>query len=400
MDALRNRKLPAEVRDNYEQSTVDKSLDYGQDNRKLIISENFLKLSFSLAFVRLDAYKSLWDLSGTVLEWVYDNSANSSIKQALIYLCLQLALVYIAVTIPIHLYNTFVVEEKHGFNNSTLGHFWSQLLTLFAINSVIQCVFVGCLLKAIQIGGDSFVPYATAAVGLTFVIVLHLVPLTHSLFYKLTPLEDGELKSAVNKLAATHKFPSERIYVYDGSKGSSHSNAFFSGLPWSKKIVLFDTMVETSTPDEIVAVLAHEIGHWKKNDIFKLNTLTIATIASHLYVFSTVYKSSTFYEAFGFTDKFPVFIGYTIFQDLFKVIELANTLIRNSLSRALEYKADKFAASNGHKAGLTAGLTRLYTRGLSVTNIDWLYSIYSLAHPNFSERLSAIAATNVFDKEK
>lgn len=217
------------------------------------------------------------------------------------------------------------------------------------------------------------------------------------LFNKLTPLPPGSLKSSIDTLADSLKFPLSELQVIDGSKRSAHSNAYFTGLPWKKTIVLFDTLIEKSSEPEVVAVLAHELGHWKMGHIMK----NMGIVQLHLFfvfaLFAAFVRNASLYSSFGFGPRAgfgittrPIIIGFILFNEIFAPVESLVGLGMNVLSRKFEFEADAFSAKLGHSKELARSLIKLQIQNLSAMDADWMYSAYHHSHPILTERLRAL----------
>lgn len=220
------------------------------------------------------------------------------------------------------------------------------------------------------------------------------------LFNKFTPVAPGEVRDRVEKLATKLGFPLKHLYVIDGSKRSSHSNAYFYGLPWSKQIVMYDTLLDKSSPAEVEAVLAHELGHWH----FSHPTWLMLIAQSHLFftlvVFSIFIHNQTLFKAFGFDPLLavsspqggpqPIVIGFILYQLLFEPLDTFVKFYMNSTTRKYEYQADEFAARLGLQKDLSSALIKLHVDNLSSPHNDSLYSMYHHSHPTLPERLRAM----------
>ena len=194
--------------------------------------------------------------------------------------------------------------------------------------------------------GKSFFYYIwvfTLFVSIFFVTIypIWIVPI----FNKLTPLKPGELKDAIDALAHKLKFPLSELQVIDGSKRSSHSNAYFTGLPWKKKIVIFDTLLEQSTNKEIEAVLAHELGHWSKSHTTKLLAINQLNVFYLFALFSAFIDNRSLFDAFGFHNERPIIIGFMLFNQVQSPMESIIKLLMNIITRGFEYQAGKFFMS-------------------------------------------------------
>ncbi len=210
------------------------------------------------------------------------------------------------------------------------------------------------------------------------------------LFNKLSPLEPGELRERVEKLSKRLNFPLTDLFTIDGSKRSAHSNAYFYGLPWKKHIVIYDTLMEKSEPQEIEAVLGHELGHWSLSHTTKL--LGIAQV--HLFyifaLFSIFINNNSLYHSFGFHHQQPIMIGFILFSEALAPMDTVLRFLMNILSRKFEFEADKFAFDLGYKEELARSLIKLQIENLSTMDADWLYASYHYSHPILTERLKAL----------
>lgn len=192
-------------------------------------------------------------------------------------------LVTTVLSLPLSYYNTFVLEEKFGFNKQTLKLWITDMLKGQALGIALGGPLLAAFLKIIQKTGNQFFYYLWLFSIVVQVFAITIYPIVIlPMFNKLSPLEAGPIKTGVEKLASNLKFPLDHIYSIDGSKRSAHSNAYFFGFPWKKHIVIYDTLIEKSEPEEVVAVLSHELGHWKLGHTTKL--FGIAQVRSFLFV--------------------------------------------------------------------------------------------------------------------
>ncbi|KAI5283849.1 hypothetical protein KEM54_001790 [Ascosphaera aggregata] len=282
----------------------------------------------------------------------------------------------------------------------------SQLLTV-----VLGGPIASGLLKIIKSSGPNFFYKIWLFCVFVQIAGITIYPiLIQPLFNTLSPMEPGPLKTGVETLAARLNFPLQGLHAIDGSKRSSHSNAYFYGLPWKKHIVLYDTLIEKSEPEEVIAVLGHELGHWKLNHTLKLMMIAqvrsdrsslhnlqsriLTCIQFHILfifgIFSAFVNNSSLYEAFGFTDERPILIGLALFGEALTPLDSFITLGMNSLTRKYEYQADAFAKNLGYAKELASGLIKLQLQNLSSLYADWMYSSYHYSHPILLERLTAL----------
>lgn len=378
-------------------------------NETFVKSQTYSKAKARFGFVSsaIDIIKDIFTIKYNLLPklWSFAGTASIALSKYRYFgrffgaSVMSQSIVFFAVTtilsviegIPTSYYRTFVLEEKFGFNKTTrktwlLDMFKSLLLTI-----VLGTPFMFAFLKIVESYGVSFVSYACALVLVAQIFFMTIAPsLILPLFYKFSPLEDGELKSEIEALAKRNGFPLSQLSVIDGSTRSSHSNAFFVGLPWSKKIVLYDTLIEHNSTPETVAVLAHEIGHWKLNHLPQLLAATQASVASTFILFSAFLENKSLFHSFGFYNVYPAFVAFTLFSYVSSPLNCLTQFGMNLLSRKNEFEADEYAAKQGYSDNLAISLIKLATKNLSSIDSDWLYSSYNHSHPILADRLSAL----------
>ena len=244
------------------------------------------------------------------------------------------------VELPLSYYHNFVLEKSFGFNKMTIN-IWvmdkikSQLLTV-AFGTPIG----GSLLWIVKNSGDSFFYWIWLFMCAVQLIAVTIYPiLIVPLFNKLTPLEDGPIKDAVNALAGKLDFPLTELQVIDGSIRSSHSNAYFTGLPWKKKIVIYDTLIEQQSKEEIVAVLAHELGHWSLGHTTRLIMINSGHLFIMFSLFSAFIHNKQMFSEFGFHSEMPIIIGFFLFSEVLTPSECVIQLFQNIVTRSFEYQA-------------------------------------------------------------
>ncbi|KAG9925679.1 CAAX prenyl protease 1, partial [Aureobasidium melanogenum] len=182
--------------------------------------------------------------------------------------------------------------------------------------------------------------------------------------------------------------------VIDGSKRSAHSNAYFTGLPWKKKIVIYDTLIDKSDTKEIEAVLAHELGHWKMGHTTKLLLISQVHLFYMFALFSVFINNQSLYNAFGFTRERPIMIGFILFNEVLAPTDSVIKLLMNIMTRKMEFEADNFSLKLGYSAELASSLIKLQIQNLSSMDADWMYSSFHYSHPILTERLKAVGWTS------
>ena len=301
------------------------------------------------------------------------------------------SVLFSAVRLPFSLYSTFVIEARFGFNRTTLKLYFLDMLKGLAISVVLGVPVLIALFWFVDASGALWWVWAFAALTAFQLVMSILAPLVIApMFNKFTPLPDGSLRERILGLAEHLKFRTRGIFVVDSSRRSGHSNAYFTGLGRAKRIVLFDTLVSSHTEEEIVSVLAHEIGHEKRAHIKKGLAISIGLSLIGFFILSLILHWAPLYQAFGFaapgTPELLVLLAFcsgpfTFFlQPLFTL-----------RSRKQEYEADRFAVQGvGSAAGLKSALLRLSRDNLSNLSPHPLYSFFHYSHPTLAERLEAL----------
>ena len=243
---------------------------YGRAKAKFGFVSNIYSQAQNLFVIYADILPKLWDITGVWLTKSAPAAYCGEIPHTLVFFFV-FNLITTALSLPTSIYSTFVLEEKFGFNKQTPALFISDLLKGQALMIILGGPVLSAFLAIVQKTGNSFFYYLWLFGVFMQVFTITIYPIVIlPLFNKLSPLQDGDLKKGVEALALRLKFPLRELYVIDGSKRSAHSNAYFYGLPWKKHIVIYDTLIEKSKTEEVVAVLAHELGHWSLSHTTKL----------------------------------------------------------------------------------------------------------------------------------
>jgi STE24 endopeptidase len=324
------------------QEVYDKSQAYGRAKAKFgAVSDLYGQLQ-NLGFIYYDVLPRLWELTGTVMIKFAPAAISGEITQSLLFF-FGFNLISTVLGLPTSLYHTFVLEEKFGFNKQTPGLFFSDIFKSQALMVVLGSPILAAVLKIIKATGNQAFYYVWLFAIFMQMFMVSVYPiLILPLFNKLSPLEEGDLKTGVEALATRLKFPLKHLYVIDGSKRSAHSNAYFYGLPWAKHIVIYDTLIAKSETNEVVAVLAHELGHWSLSHTTKLFGISQAHMFYIFGLFSIFINNNSLYESFGFFKEHPIIIGFILFSDILTPIESVVKLLMNVLSRKFEFEAGKF----------------------------------------------------------
>uniref|UniRef100_A0A7S2KZA2 CAAX prenyl protease n=1 Tax=Leptocylindrus danicus TaxID=163516 RepID=A0A7S2KZA2_9STRA len=367
------------------ESKFEKSQKYGVDKIRFQMVSQLYNLIEGVGFLVCGFLPYTWDMAASV----YDKG---EIGTSLVFLAI-LTLIGTITSLPFELYSTFQIEKKHGFNKQTMGLFFSDKVKSLLLTFVIGGPFVALLLKIIEKGGDQFYIYVWFFMVCFSVFMMTIVPVfIMPLFNKYEALEDGDLKDRIYALAGRLNYPLTKLFVMDGSKRSSHSNAFMFGFGKNKRIVLFDTLLKQVHDDEILAILGHELGHWKLGHTLQSFFVTQLYTGSAFYVFSLCFNSHELYNAFGFDGmRVPTIIALLLFfQTLWAPVDKVLSFLLTVNSRKNEFDADKFGAELGMSKDLQTGLIKITLENLGSMCPARLYSIYHYSHPPLVERLSAL----------
>ncbi|WCJ22725.1 hypothetical protein M5689_004799 [Euphorbia peplus] len=387
--ALKLPTLPKTLEGVIGQEKFKKARDYSLEKSHFNLVHNFVTILLDSAILYYGILPWFWKTAESFVLSVGLNPENE-ILHTLAFLAGVMLWSQIT-DLPFSLYSTFVIESRHGFNKQTIWLFFRDLIKGICIGIVIGPPIVSAIILIVQKGGPYLAIYLWAFTFVISIVMMTIYPiLIAPLFNKFTPLPEGELRSKIEALASSQKFPLKKLFVVDGSTRSSHSNAYMYGFFKNKRIVIYDTLIQQcKDEEEIVAVIGHELGHWK------LNHTTYSFIAVQILTFlqfggyALVRNSTDLFRSFGF-DTQPVLIGLIIFQHTVIPIQHLVSFGLNLVSRSFEFQADAFAKKLGYAAALRAGLVKLQEENLSAMNTDPWYSAYHYSHPPLVERLSAL----------
>ena len=293
-------------------------------------------------------------------------------------------------TLPFQWHSTFGIEEKYGFNKTTVKTFVMDKLKGYLLGGLIGGALLALLIVSInRIGPGFWVWFGLLAAAFVLFMNMFYTTLLLPLFNKLTPLGEGELKTAIEDFAKKVNFPLDNIFIMDGSKRSKKANAFFSGIGKKKKIVLFDTLIENHTTEELVAVLAHEVGHYKKKHIVWGYVLSVAQIFLMLFILSLMVFNQDLSLALGGQVQ-AIHLNLVAFMILFSPISGITGLFASMYSRKNEFEADAYAKNTFSGAALARALKKLSVDSLSNLYPHPAYVFFHYSHPPLLKRLEAI----------
>jgi len=320
---------------------------------------------------------------------------SSVIESSILSGVAAIATIFLVMTLlelPTSLYQTFVIEEKFGFNKSTLKQFFQDHALQLALGAAIGIPLLSLILWVMGNVGSFWWLWAWAIMMSFSLLMSWLFPtLIAPLFNKFTPMEEGSLKSRIQKLLDRCGFSSQGIFVMDGSKRSGHGNAYFTGLGNNKRIVFFDTLIKSLDDEELEAVLAHELGHFKCKHVIKMLVATSVMSLISLGILGWLIDQSWFYTGLGVQQP-----SHAAALLLFMLVSPAFTFFMQPISaffqRKFEFEADSFASEHAQAAKMISGLVKLYEENASTLTPDPLYSAFHYSHPPAAIRIAHLEA--------
>ncbi len=375
------KDIPAEIVDFYNTEKYQKSLDYQADQQRFSFISSAFSFVISLLMLVLGGFGWL----DSVLRPFIENE----ILLALAFFG-TIMITSDLIGIPFQWYSTFVIEEKYSFNKTTAKTFIIDKLKGYLLSAVIGGVLLSVLLYLIQTLGPNFwIWFGLIAAAFILLVNMFYTSLFLPLFNKLTPLGDGDLKNAIEAFARKVNFPLDNIFIMDGSKRSAKANAFFSGIGKKKKIVLFDTLITNHTTEELVAVLAHEVGHFKKKHIVWSYLISIVQVFFVLFILSLMIFNENLSLALGGSTQ-AIHLNLIAFGILFSPISGITGLLMSLLSRKNEYEADAYAKETYDGSALSNALKKLSVDSLSNLYPHPAYVFFHYSHPPLLKRLEAL----------
>lgn len=373
--------LPDELKGIYDEKKYAEQQAYFKANKRVSNIKSFS--SFFIVLVML-----LTGVFGLLDEWL-----RTFIENPYWLMLTYFGILFIAneiLSLPFDVYSTFVIEEKFGFNKTTHKTFVSDLIKGWLISALIGGGLLSLLLYIYNLIPQYFWILALAVVAVfSIFFMMFYSNIIVPLFNKQTPLEEGELRDKIEQFAQKAGFKLNNIYVIDGSKRSTKANAYFTGLGAKKRIVLYDTLINDLTAEEIVAVLAHEVGHYKhKHTLYSL-IFSLIVSAFEFYILSLFLGNEQLACALGgSTASFHLsLIGFAL---IFSPISMILSILTNIFSRHNEYQADAFAASFGLAEPLKEGLKKLHVKSLSNLLPHKAYVFVHYSHPTLLQRIKAL----------
>ncbi|MFO7371004.1 MAG: M48 family metallopeptidase [Bacteroidales bacterium] len=376
-----NPELPDELKDVFDADQYRKQQEYKR------VNDRFSSITSTFNFVVILLMLSLGGFA-LVDVWARDITAHPVLLVLVFFGILALAMDLIGT--PFSVYDTFVIEEKFGFNRTTPRTFIIDKIKGLLLGAVIGGGLLALVVWFYQKTGSLFWLYAWAlAVFFTVIMSMFYSSIIVPLFNKQTPLAEGELRDAIKAFSDRVGFKLVNIFVIDGSKRSAKANAYFTGLGPKKRVVLYDTLINDLSTDEIVAVLAHEIGHYKKKHMLYGLAAGIVQTGITLFILSLLISNPALSVALGGSG--PSFhLGLIAFGILYSPVSLLTGLLMNQVSRRNEYAADRFVKENSNPAALVSALKKLSANNLSNLTPHPVYVFFHYSHPTLLQRIRAL----------
>ena len=375
-------EVPTDFQDVYDREKYARSQSYLRDRTRFGIFSS----TFSLLLILVVIHTGLFG--------VLDQFVRVQTIQPILAGLLFFGIIFIIqdiISLPFSIYSTFVIEEKFEFNRTTPKTFVIDKLKGYALTVILGSAVIVPILYFFERFGPRGWWIAWTLVTLFMIAVQPLfVHVIAPLFNKFTPLEEGELRLAIEEYSEKVKFPIGRIDVMDGSKRSGHSNAYFSGLGKSRRIALFDTLLEKHTTEEIISVVAHEVGHYKRKHIIKGTALGILETGVMLFIFNLIMKDAALFAVFGVSD-ISVYGGLVFFAMLYAPVSMITSLLTTAVSRKNEFEADTFSLETTENPKALVNMLK----GLAANNLAHLTPhplkvFLSYSHPPVISRIAAV----------
>ncbi len=377
-----DNNVPGEFQDTIDAEKYRKSQEYTRATSKFGLVQSTFSILVLLVFLLSGGFNSV--------DLFVRSFQQGSIVSGILYIGILLLLSSI-LALPFSFYSTFVIEERFGFNNTTIKTFCTDIIKGLFLSILIGVPILYLVLWFFETTGELAWLYCWIGLTLVSIILQFLAPvLIMPLFNKFTPLEDGTLKEKVLSFAREASFSIQGIYTMDGSKRSSKLNAFFTGFGKFRKIVFYDTLLEKLDEDEIIAVLAHEMGHYKKRHIFKMMAISICHTGLLFYLLSLFIGNENLFAAFQM-NNLSTYGALIFFSFIFSPVNLLLGIAINVLSRKHEFQADHYAAEPSSRGkALVSGLKKLSVANLSNLTPHPAMVFFHYSHPPVLERIQAL----------
>lgn len=373
------RKLPDNVADIYDEEEYKRWLSYDKECNRLSLWRHLVSYAVAFLLIGLDGYAAIVNLVGA-----------KGLYAAAIAVMIADTVISMVWSTPFSYVRNMGIEQKYGFNKMTKKTFVIDLLKETVISVGLMCGLICIVIAVHQAMGNWLLIVLTVVIMLFLVVMVFLQPVFTRIFNKLTPLEEGELRTRLTELLEKNGCTVRQISVSDGSKRSTKANAYFGGFGKMKTIVLYDTLLEQMTEDEIIAVFAHEMGHNKHKDTLKILGINILNVLLIVVSLWAVVSLPEIYKDFGFDGVNYGFAFVLAGSVCIAFISPFVGLFSSSLSRRFEYAADRFAAENGYGEALISGLKKLAKNSFACLTPHPIVVALTYSHPTISQRVEAL----------
>lgn len=374
--------LPEEYESYYDPEEYKKAQNYLKENTRFEIITSTITAPITVAFILIGGFN--------FVDQIARGFQFGPIPTGLIFTGILMLAVQI-ISIPFSAYSAFVIEEKYGFNQTTVRTFISDILKAWLLAAIIGGTLFAIVLWLFGKTGNWAWVYCWVVVAVFQIVLTFFAPVVIlPLFNKFHPLEEGDLKAAIENYARSQDFKMKGIFKMDASKRSTKTNAFFTGFGKFRRIVLFDTLTEKHSVDELVSILAHEVGHYKKKHIFKSIVMSIITTGLMFFLISFFINNEGLFSAFGM-QSISIYAALIFFAFLYAPINMVISIFSKMLSRKREYEADAYAVETyGKPESMISALKKLTVDNLSNLTPHPLKVFLSYEHPPVLERIRAI----------
>ena len=378
--------LPEEFEGYYDAEKYKKAQNYLKENTRFGIIVDSITTPITVAFILIGGFN--------YVDQIARGFQISSIPTGLIFAGI-LMLASQILSIPFSIYSTFVIEEKYGFNLTTAKTFILDIIKSWFLTAIIGGIIFAVILWFFDRTGNMAWVYCWIVVVVFQIVLTFIAPVVIlPLFNKFFPLEDGELKTSIESYAKSQDFKLKGVFKMDASKRSTKSNAFFTGFGKYRRIVLFDTLIKKHTVDELVSILAHEMGHYKKKHILKSIIISIMTTGLMFFILSLFINNEGLFQAFKMENT-SIYASLFFFAFLYSPINMFISILSNILSRKHEYEADTYASETyGKFESMISALKKLTVDNLSNLTPHPLKVFLSYSHPPVLERIQSLRKMN------
>lgn len=379
-------ELPEEFVEFYDADKYRKSQQYLKDNTNFSAFQSGFFLALTLIFILLGGFNYLDKFA---------RSFNFGLIPTALIFTGSLFFIQQLLSIPFSLYHTFVIETKYGFNRMTPATFVLDLIKSWVLSAIIGSIVVSLVVWFFVKQGQVAWVYCWVFLALFELFLVFISPvIIMPIFNKFKPLAEGALKSALEAYAQKIGFKMQGVFTMDGSRRSAKANAFFTGFGKYRRIVLYDTLISNHTVSELVAILAHEMGHYKKKHIFAMIVFSILSLGITFYLLNLFINNPSLFKAFKM-DNFSIYASLVFFGFLYPPISLILSILSNLLSRKNEYEADLYSVETyGDPSSMINALKKLSVDNLSNLTPHPLKVFFDYSHPPVLKRIKKLKAFN------